>query len=174
MDRCPWAKTDLYVHYHDTEWGVPVHDGRLLFEFLILDGAQAGLSDCPGRVVSVRAATVRERFFEPLGSRFLTVAALKSPLWDGFSLIIRVQGVETLMGRGESRRVVRFAADDLDVARRIPLGGLGQRGVEFAKRGNFRREPTPAAQGGGQGVIVPGGEVVVDPIRIRLDARSTM
>jgi len=44
MDRCPWAKTDLYVKYHDTEWGVPIHDDRLLFEFLILEGAQAGLS----------------------------------------------------------------------------------------------------------------------------------
>src|SRR5262249_55274060 len=44
MVRCPWAKTDLYVQYHDTEWGVPVHDDRLLFEFLILEGAQAGLS----------------------------------------------------------------------------------------------------------------------------------
>jgi DNA-3-methyladenine glycosylase I len=42
--RCPWAKTDLYVRYHDAEWGVPVHDDRLLFEFLILEGAQAGLS----------------------------------------------------------------------------------------------------------------------------------
>ncbi|HEY2249820.1 MAG TPA: DNA-3-methyladenine glycosylase I [Planctomycetaceae bacterium] len=42
--RCPWAKGDLYVAYHDTEWGVPVHDDRLLFEFLILEGAQAGLS----------------------------------------------------------------------------------------------------------------------------------
>ena len=44
MDRCPRARTDLYVQYHDTEWGVPVHDDRLLFEFLILEGAQAGLS----------------------------------------------------------------------------------------------------------------------------------
>ena len=44
MDRCPWAKTDLYRQYHDTEWGVPVHDDRVLFEFLILEGAQAGLS----------------------------------------------------------------------------------------------------------------------------------
>jgi DNA-3-methyladenine glycosylase I len=44
MIRCPWAKTDLYVEYHDKEWGVPVHDDRLLFEFLILEGAQAGLS----------------------------------------------------------------------------------------------------------------------------------
>ena len=42
--RCPWAKTDLYIQYHDSEWGVPVHDDRLLFEFLILEGAQAGLS----------------------------------------------------------------------------------------------------------------------------------
>jgi DNA-3-methyladenine glycosylase I len=42
--RCPWAKTELYVQYHDTEWGVPVHDDRLLFEFLVLEGAQAGLS----------------------------------------------------------------------------------------------------------------------------------
>jgi DNA-3-methyladenine glycosylase I len=44
MNRCPWAKTDLYVRYHDNEWGVPVHNDRLLFEFLILEGAQAGLS----------------------------------------------------------------------------------------------------------------------------------
>src|SRR3954451_21130513 len=44
MFRCPWAKTDQYVAYHDTEWGVPVHDDRLLFEFLVLEGAQAGLS----------------------------------------------------------------------------------------------------------------------------------
>jgi DNA-3-methyladenine glycosylase I len=43
--RCAWAGDDpLYVAYHDTEWGVPVHDDRLLFEFLILEGAQAGLS----------------------------------------------------------------------------------------------------------------------------------
>jgi DNA-3-methyladenine glycosylase I len=43
--RCSWAGSDpLYRAYHDTEWGVPVHDDRLLFEFLILEGAQAGLS----------------------------------------------------------------------------------------------------------------------------------
>ncbi len=43
--RCGWAGTDpLYIKYHDTEWGVPVHDDRALFEFLILEGAQAGLS----------------------------------------------------------------------------------------------------------------------------------
>jgi len=43
--RCEWAGTDpLYVKYHDTEWGVPLNDDRKLFEFLLLDGAQAGLS----------------------------------------------------------------------------------------------------------------------------------
>jgi DNA-3-methyladenine glycosylase I len=42
--RCPWPTDELYVRYHDTEWGVPVHDDRLLFEYLILEGAQAGLS----------------------------------------------------------------------------------------------------------------------------------
>ena len=43
--RCPWAGSDpLYLDYHDTQWGVPLHDDRGLFEFLILEGAQAGLS----------------------------------------------------------------------------------------------------------------------------------
>ena len=42
--RCRWATTDLSIPYHDREWGVPQHDDRALFEFLILEGAQAGLS----------------------------------------------------------------------------------------------------------------------------------
>ena len=42
--RCGWATTPLGIAYHDEEWGVPVHDDRVLFEFLILEGAQAGLS----------------------------------------------------------------------------------------------------------------------------------
>ncbi len=44
MKRCDWAKNDLAIAYHDTEWGVPLHNDRRLFEFLILEGAQAGLS----------------------------------------------------------------------------------------------------------------------------------
>src|SRR5438128_6839465 len=42
--RCSWGKGELNIAYHDFEWGVPVHDDRTLFEFLILEGAQAGLS----------------------------------------------------------------------------------------------------------------------------------
>jgi DNA-3-methyladenine glycosylase I len=44
MKRCEWARTPNGIAYHDKEWGVPVHDDRTLFEFLILEGAQAGLS----------------------------------------------------------------------------------------------------------------------------------
>ena len=44
MTRCDWAKNDPAIAYHDAEWGVPQHDDRRLFEFLILEGAQAGLS----------------------------------------------------------------------------------------------------------------------------------
>lgn len=45
LTRCAWCKDDpLYVAYHDQEWGVPVHDDRMLYEFLVLEGAQAGLS----------------------------------------------------------------------------------------------------------------------------------
>lgn len=42
--RCAWAKNELAIAYHDAEWGVPQHDDRVLFEFLVLEGAQAGLS----------------------------------------------------------------------------------------------------------------------------------
>src|SRR6266550_9490622 len=44
VPRCPWATTEPAIAYHDEEWGVPVHDDWMLFEFLILEGAQAGLS----------------------------------------------------------------------------------------------------------------------------------
>jgi DNA-3-methyladenine glycosylase I len=44
QERCAWARTPLSIAYHDAEWGVPVHDDRILFEFLTLEGAQAGLS----------------------------------------------------------------------------------------------------------------------------------
>src|SRR3954447_23977698 len=44
MPRCSWAATEPAITYHDEEWGVPQHDDRVLFEFLILEGAQAGLS----------------------------------------------------------------------------------------------------------------------------------
>ena len=44
LNRCTWPRTELDIAYHDAEWGVPVHDDRILFEFITLEGAQAGLS----------------------------------------------------------------------------------------------------------------------------------
>ena len=63
--RCPWASgNELDINYHDTEWGVPVHDDRKHFEFLILEGAQAGLS---WRTILKRREGYRQAFanFDP-------------------------------------------------------------------------------------------------------------
>ena len=63
--RCPWADgSESYAAYHDHEWGVPVHDDRLLFEFLILEGAQAGLS---WRTILAKRENYRRAFhgFDP-------------------------------------------------------------------------------------------------------------
>ena len=62
--RCPWPKSAESVDYHDREWGVPVHEDRMLFEFLILEGAQAGLS---WETVLKKRATYRSEFddFDP-------------------------------------------------------------------------------------------------------------
>ena len=45
MKRCYWVFDDIHIKYHDTEWGVPLHDDRKLFEFMILNGMQSGISD---------------------------------------------------------------------------------------------------------------------------------
>jgi DNA-3-methyladenine glycosylase I len=62
--RCRWAQSPLMVAYHDSEWGVPVHDSRRLFEFLILEGAQAGLS---WEIILRKRENYREAFdrFDP-------------------------------------------------------------------------------------------------------------
>jgi DNA-3-methyladenine glycosylase I len=64
MKRCHWATTELSIRYHDEEWGVPLHDDGKLFEFLILEGAQAGLS---WNTILQKRANYRKAFdrFEP-------------------------------------------------------------------------------------------------------------
>lgn len=57
--RCEWAKDDLMIQYHDNEWGIPVHDDQKLFEMLVLEGAQAGLS---WSTVLKRRQTYRKAF----------------------------------------------------------------------------------------------------------------
>jgi len=74
--RCQWARTALSIAYHDAEWGVPVHDDRLLFEFLILEGAQAGLS---WETILRKRAAYRKAFadFEPARVARFTPARVK-------------------------------------------------------------------------------------------------
>ncbi len=78
LPRCDWARSALSIPYHDEEWGVPLHDDRALFEFLILEGAQAGLS---WETILAKRARYREVYagFDPrLVARFgaADVAAL--------------------------------------------------------------------------------------------------
>jgi len=81
MHRCAWATDELLCAYHDTEWGVPLHDDRLLFEFLCLEGAQAGLS---WRTVLAKRARYREVFhgFEIARVARMTERELEKALAD--------------------------------------------------------------------------------------------
>jgi DNA-3-methyladenine glycosylase I len=79
--RCAWARTEPSISYHDTEWGVPVHDDRLLFEMLTLEGAQAGLS---WETILKKRARYREVFadFEPARVARFTQARMERLLGD--------------------------------------------------------------------------------------------
>jgi DNA-3-methyladenine glycosylase I len=82
MPRCPWAKNELAIKYHDEEWGRPVRDDRTLFEFLILEGAQAGLS---WDTVLKKRERYREVFseFDPAKVARFTPARVERILADG-------------------------------------------------------------------------------------------
>ncbi|MFA6232230.1 MAG: DNA-3-methyladenine glycosylase I [Rhodanobacter sp.] len=79
--RCHWASDELLRHYHDTEWGVPLHEDNLLFEFLVLEGAQAGLS---WRTVLAKRDHYREVFhrFEIARVAAMSDRALEKALLD--------------------------------------------------------------------------------------------
>jgi DNA-3-methyladenine glycosylase I len=79
--RCSWARTPLGIAYHDNEWGVPVHDDRLLFEFLTLEGAQAGLS---WETILQKRAAYRKAFafFDPKRVARFTPARVERLLQD--------------------------------------------------------------------------------------------
>lgn len=80
--RCPWClKFDEYIQYHDEEWGVPVHDDRTHFEFLILEGAQAGLS---WSTILKKREGYRKAFagFDPVKVAKFTEAKLEKILLD--------------------------------------------------------------------------------------------
>ena len=74
MNRCPWCGNDeLYVKYHDEEWGVPVHDDRKHFEFLVLESAQAGLS----WITVLKEKITEKRMMNLMYARFLNMMKLK-------------------------------------------------------------------------------------------------
>ncbi len=81
LARCDWAKTELMTRYHDEEWGVPVHDDRTLFEFLCLEGAQAGLS---WETVLKKRENYRSAFenFEPAAVSAFTQRTIERLLAD--------------------------------------------------------------------------------------------
>ena len=81
MKRCPWATGPAMTRYHDEEWGVPVHDDRRLFEFLVLEGAQAGLS---WSTILAKRAAYRRAFarFDPRAVARFTAARVRALLRD--------------------------------------------------------------------------------------------
>src|SRR5688500_17969945 len=81
LTRCTWARTPLSIAYHDSEWGVPVHDDRILFEFLTLEGAQAGLS---WSTILKKRANYRKAFaeFDPARVARFTPAKVEKLLLD--------------------------------------------------------------------------------------------
>ena len=81
MKRCPWPKNPLAIRYHDREWGVPVQDDRTLFEFMILEGAQAGLS---WDTILAKRENYRDAFagFDPLKVSRFTRAKRNSLMKD--------------------------------------------------------------------------------------------
>jgi DNA-3-methyladenine glycosylase I len=99
-ERCTWATGPWLVPYHDEEWGVPVHDDRTHFEFLVLEGAQAGLS---WLTILKRRQDYRRVFadFDPAKVARITPARLESILADA-SIIRNRRKVESVVGNAKA------------------------------------------------------------------------
>jgi DNA-3-methyladenine glycosylase I len=104
--RCVWAQSDLMTRYHDEEWGVPVHDDRALFEFLVLEGAQAGLS-------WETVLRKRERYREV----FARFDAEKIARFDGRKIRALLDDSGIIRNRSKLNAAVSNARAFLDVAR---------------------------------------------------------
>jgi DNA-3-methyladenine glycosylase I len=102
--RCAWARTDLSIAYHDAEWGVPVHDDRVLFEFLTLEGAQAGLS---WETILKKRDAYRRAFagFDPAAVARFTPARIERLLGDPGIVRNRLKVTSTIDNAKAFRRV---------------------------------------------------------------------
>ncbi len=105
-NRCAWVPVDdpLYVRYHDEEWGVPVHDDDLLFEFLILEGFQAGLS---------WATVLKKR--EHFRRAFDNFDAVKIARYDEQKIAVLLEDASIIRNRLKIRAAVKNAGAFLDV-----------------------------------------------------------
>jgi DNA-3-methyladenine glycosylase I len=105
MTRCPWARTPDLITYHDKEWGVPVRDDRVLFEFLVLEGAQAGLS---WETVLRKRERYRKVFhdFDPVRVARITSAGIERILGDT-GIIRNRSKVEATVGNARALLAVQ-------------------------------------------------------------------
>jgi DNA-3-methyladenine glycosylase I len=100
LSRCSWATTDLSIAYHDAEWGRPVHDDRTFFEFLTLEGAQAGLS---WETILRKRERYRELFhdFDPAKVARITASRIEKLLLDPGIIRNRAK-IESTIGNARS------------------------------------------------------------------------
>ena len=112
VTRCAWARSPLDIAYHDAEWGVPVHDDRVLFEFLILEGAQAGLSW--STILNKRAA-YRQAFaeFDPVEVARFTPARIERLMRDA-GIVRHRQKLESAVGNARAFLDVQKAYGSFD------------------------------------------------------------
>lgn len=126
--RCAWATTPLSIAYHDEEWGVPVHDDRRLFEFLILEGAQAGLS---------WETILRKR--ENYRAAFDNFNPAKVAKYDGRKIAALLQDEGIIRNRLKINSAVTNAIAFLEVTREF--GSFDKYVWSFVNGKSLRRKP---------------------------------
>ena len=126
MSRCGWAKSELAVRYHDQEWGRPVHEDRVLFEFLVLEGAQAGLS---WETILKKRERYREVFagFDPAKVARFSAAKVEKLLQDPGIVRNRLKVESAVSNAREFLAVQReFGSFDAYVWRFVDPSGKGR------------------------------------------------
>src|SRR6266566_6866745 len=140
LTRCSWARSPLMIAYHDTEWGVPVHDDPILFEFLTLEGAQAGLS---WEMILKKRESYRDAFakFDPARVARFTPAKVERLLQNPGIVRNRLKVASTVQNAKAVRLIQRefggfdsyiwtFVGGEPRVNRRRRLGEVPQRTPE--------------------------------------------
>jgi DNA-3-methyladenine glycosylase I len=140
--RCSWATTDLSIAYHDGEWGRPVHDDRTFFEFLTLEGAQAGLS---WETVLRKRERYRQLFhdFDPVKVARMTPARIEKVLLDRGIIRNRAKVESTVENARAFLKIQReFGSFDAYVWRFVG----GKPAVNRYKRGEHPPAESPQSQ----------------------------